>query len=66
VNDRRVVRVSLSPEGKHRCTELDAVSDEGNEHLLSLLSEREAVTLNRLLAKLQQRLEANEGDRRAP
>jgi DNA-binding MarR family transcriptional regulator len=58
-SDRRVLRVALTPEGKQRRNELDAVVISRDGHVVSLLSEREAATLNRLLATLQQRMEGD-------
>jgi len=55
--DRRIVRVSLTPSGKHRRAELDTIVTAGDATIRTLLSERDYQTLNRLLATLQQRLE---------
>jgi len=63
--DRRVVRVSLTPAGKHRRAELDSIVAAGDATIHSLLSDREYQTLNRLLATLQQRFEDHEGAPRA-
>ncbi len=64
--DRRVVRVMLTAEGKQRCGELDAVADASDAELRGLLAEDEALTLNRLLAKLHTRLAKTQGDTHAP
>ncbi|MET0459170.1 MAG: MarR family transcriptional regulator [Ilumatobacteraceae bacterium] len=64
--DRRIVRVSLTPSGKDRRTELDAIVASGDATIRTLLSERDYSTLNRLLATLQQRLEDHEGAPRGP
>jgi MarR family transcriptional regulator for hemolysin len=55
-HDRRVVRVALTREGKQRRAELDAVVTARDGVLESLLSARQATTLNRLLAELERRL----------
>jgi DNA-binding MarR family transcriptional regulator len=66
--DRRVVRVELTPEGKQRCADLDAVAEAADRRLQRLLTERDARTLNLLLARLHRRLtdDPPEGDHRAP
>jgi MarR family transcriptional regulator, transcriptional regulator for hemolysin len=56
-SDRRVLRVALTPEGKQRRSNLDAVVAARDRYVESLLTGREAATLNRLLATLQQRLD---------
>jgi DNA-binding MarR family transcriptional regulator len=61
--DRRVVRVALTPAGKQRRAELDAVVATRDGVLASLLSAGEAATLNGLLADLEQRLLDHEGSR---
>jgi MarR family transcriptional regulator for hemolysin len=63
--DRRVLRVALTAEGKHRLAAMDAVADEADAVLRGLLSERDASHLRQLLLKLHDRL-TDEGDQVAP
>jgi DNA-binding MarR family transcriptional regulator len=57
VQDRRVVRVSLTAAGKHRRTELDAIVRGHDQRVQELLGERDAKQLRRLLARLRQKLD---------
>jgi DNA-binding MarR family transcriptional regulator len=59
--DRRIVRVSLTPSGKHRRVELDAIVAASDATIRDLLPARDYQTLNRLLATLQQRLDEHQG-----
>jgi MarR family transcriptional regulator, transcriptional regulator for hemolysin len=63
--DRRVLRVALTAEGKHRLAAMDAVADDADGVLRSLLSERDASHLRQLLLKLHDRL-TDEGEQVAP
>ena len=56
LHDRRVVRVDLSPAGKQRATELEAVADGLDVWLRSLLGDDDAAQLRRLLLRLNDRL----------
>ena len=62
--DRRVVRVHLTPEGKQRLVELEAVVERFDAELRALLPEREVASLHRSLTRLHGRL-ADEGGPRA-
>lgn len=62
--DRRIVRVSLTPDGKQRLTELEAVVDTFDRELRALLPEREVASLQRSLTRLYDRL-ADGGPTRA-
>jgi DNA-binding MarR family transcriptional regulator len=61
--DRRVVRVALTPAGKQRRDELDAVVAARDAVVAALLTAGEAATLKSLLADLEQRLLDHEGSR---
>jgi DNA-binding MarR family transcriptional regulator len=61
--DRRVVRVALTPAGKQRRDELDAVVAARDDVVAALLTAGEAATLKSLLADLEQRLLDHEGSR---
>lgn len=55
-DDRRVIRISLTEAGKHRRTELEAIVAAHEARLAGLLGDRDAATLRRLLARVDQRL----------
>jgi MarR family transcriptional regulator for hemolysin len=55
--DRRVIRISLTEAGKHRRVELDAVATVNDERLDALLGERDGLTLQRLLERVERGLE---------
>jgi DNA-binding MarR family transcriptional regulator len=55
-SDRRVLRVALTPDGKQRRIDLDAVVAARDGVVDSLLTGRQVRTLNGLLAALEQRL----------
>lgn len=61
VEDRRIVRISLTELGKHRRTELEAVVRANDDRLNSLLNQRDAAALRRLLERLEQGLNRDEG-----
>ena len=56
LHDRRVVRVDLTPAGKQRAVELEAVADELDLWLRSLLGEADATQLRVLLSRLHDQL----------
>jgi MarR family transcriptional regulator for hemolysin len=65
-DDRRVVRVDLTPAGATRQAELEAVADATDAEVRALLPPDDAATLHRLLTTLHDRLiEASEGAIRA-
>jgi MarR family transcriptional regulator for hemolysin len=65
--DRRVVHVTLTPEGRRRFIELEAVADTTDAGVRALLTTDEAATLHRLLRRLHDRLldDNDEGEARA-
>ena len=56
LDDRRIVRISLTERGKHRRTELETVVAANDARLRGLISERDAVTLRRLLERVERGL----------
>ena len=56
LDDRRIVRISLTERGKHRRTELETVVAANDARLRGLVSERDAVTLRRLLERVERGL----------
>jgi MarR family transcriptional regulator for hemolysin len=64
--DRRVVHVALTPAGRQRFAELEAVADAADAEVRALLAPTEADTLHRLLAELHDRLlDSRKGEPRA-
>ena len=64
--DRRVVHVALTPGGRQRFAELEAVADSADAQVRALLTPPEADTLHRLLAELHDRLlDSRKGQPRA-
>jgi DNA-binding MarR family transcriptional regulator len=64
--DRRVVHVALTPSGRERFAELEAVADSADAQVRALLTPTEADTLHRLLAELHDRLlDSRKGEPRA-
>src|SRR4051812_44109294 len=57
LNDRRVIRSSLTEDGKHRRVELDAVAAANDQRLDALLGARDGRTLRRLLEHVERGLE---------
>jgi DNA-binding MarR family transcriptional regulator len=62
LHDRRVVRVDLTPAGKQRAVELEAIADELDVWLRSLLGEHDATQLRLLLLRLHDRLAEHDPD----
>ena len=56
-DDRRVIRVSLTEQGKHCRSELETVVAAQEQRVLALLSERDAATLRRLLVRVERGLD---------
>ena len=56
LHDRRVVRIDLTSAGKQRAVELEAVADELDVWLRSLLGEEDAAQLRGLLLRLHDQL----------
>ena len=54
--DRRVVRIRLTADGKHRRAALDAIVVEHDRRLKALLPSEDVTTLRRLLAHLERAL----------
>jgi DNA-binding MarR family transcriptional regulator len=64
-DDRRVIRIWLTPAGKRRLTELHKVARAFDAELQSLFSERELETLNKTLTRTQEHFGAPRGEEAA-
>jgi MarR family transcriptional regulator for hemolysin len=63
-NDRRVVRVRLTPSGRRRHAELVDVAARADTQLRALLDEHEVDTLRRVLTRIRERWHPDDGDGR--